>query len=224
MRTLTTAVTLLSCVLLASPALALTVPYTEGFDTDANAWRDAASSPASHLASGGADGGGYISTTVDVADTIGFGGQTLFRCNDEVSCSGGSFVGDWAAAVGEFSFAIRHDSATPLSFFARIATPNNFPAWAAESPVVANPGEWTTFSFDITDGNPLLTSEFGTFVQTFGNVGDFQIGVSIPDGFTASNVTFDLDRVAVSAVPLPAAGWMLLSGLGAIAWRRKRPR
>lgn len=208
------------CLTNLSGAVAATVPFSEGFDADASAWTNANSLAPTYSAAGGADGGGFISFTTDVADP-GFGGQTVFRCNSLVGCSGGAFSGDWESEVGSLGFLIRHDSATPLSFFARIATPGNFPAYAAESTVIANPGEWTSFSFDIFDGNPLLTPEFGTFGQTFGNVGRFQIGVSIPTGFTASGVTFDLDQVTLAPVPLPAAAWMLFGGVASLFSQRR---
>lgn len=205
-------------------ASALSVPFTETFAGGASGWLNSSSTAPATVASGGADGGGYISLTTDVADTIGFGGQTLFRCNDNANCSGDAFVGNWEANVATFSFAIRHDADVALEFFTRIATPFNFPAWAVESNTVVQPDTWTVVSFAIDPSNPLLTAEFGTFAQTFANVGNFQIGVSVPSGFTASGVTFDLDTVAIAPapVPLPGAALFAVTGLASLLGFRRR--
>ncbi|CAN0456087.1 unnamed protein product, partial [Phaeothamnion confervicola] len=90
------------------------------------------------------------------------------------------------------------------------------PGWAAESNTVVAPNTWTTVSFAIDPSNPLLTPEFGTFAQTFGSVGNMQLGVSVPSGFSASAVTFDLDTVRIAPVPVPGAVLLMLSALGGL--------
>jgi hypothetical protein len=88
--------------------------------------------------------------------------------------------------------------------------------------LLVQPGVWTEVPFEIFEGNPLLIAEFGSFATTFAQVGTFQIGVSIPTGFTAEDVRFDLDRVAIAAVPLPAAAWLLGPAVLALGAARRR--
>ena len=100
-------------------------PFIESFDNDASNWRDLG---------GGADASwnpaGYISTSAAFADAGPFG-LTLFRGQDAFDSSGDAFVGDWAAGgITHFSFDMRHNAAVPVNFFARFATPQNFPAFA----------------------------------------------------------------------------------------------
>ena len=111
----------------------------------------------------------------------------------------------------------------PLTFFARFADPNNFPGAIAVNfaPVFAN--TWTELSFSIDANNPQFVGFEGqTFESVFDNIGDIQIGVSVPDTFagTTTPFTFDIDSATVT-VPEPSTSLLALLGLGFLA-RRKR--
>lgn len=201
---------------------ALTVPFTEDFEAGVAGWQDGLSATPTLNNNGGSDGGQHIATTVDVADALGFGGQTIFRCHASNGCSGGAFIGDWQSSVSTLSFDVMHDAGDSLGFFLRIATPGNFPAWTAGSDVMVAPNTWTTIEIDIDESNPALEAEFGSFAATFANVGNLQFGVSIPDGYSATGVTFNLDSVSIAPVPLPGAVWMLLSAGGGLLLSARR--
>lgn len=208
-----------------SSATALTVPFTEDFEGGIASWQDVGTNPVNLVTTGGSDGGQYISVTEAVDMDTG----TIFRCTGAAGCSGGAFVGDWAANVSEVSWDIMHNASEALEFFIRIATPANFPAWigytggAVGVNLSVAPNTWTNLLVEIFDGAPALETEFGPFLTTFANVGNFQIAVSAPDGFDES-VTFGLDQVSLApAVPLPAAVWLFGSALiGLVGMRRKK--
>ena len=89
-------------------AFALTVPYTETFESGAAGWLTASFTPPTLAATGGADGGQYISMARDLSTA---GAQTvLFRCHGSLGCSGGAFAGDWESNVDAFSFVQSRDS------------------------------------------------------------------------------------------------------------------
>ena len=74
----------------------------------------------------------------------------------------------------------------------------------------------------------VLDSRHGSSFEIGRQIDSFAIGASWSlheDGWTADNVklrSFDASPIEVSPVPLPAAGPLLLAGLGALAWRRRR--
>lgn len=196
-RTLIFSLAVVTCLAVAS-AQALTVPFTEDFESGDAGWRDVVSAPVTLNATGGADGGQYVST---ITDFSGSGGQTLFRCHDTFGCSGGAFEGDWATNVGTFSWDIRHNASTDLTFFARLAGVNNFPAWTGELAVNVAPNTWTTLTLPIDESH--LQPEGGTFEGVLGSIAKFQIGVD-NEGISGTGVQFDLDRVSLSPVPEPS--------------------
>ena len=224
--------TLIALLATAAPALAVTT-FTENFDSD-NAFWDRATRgvAATHVSTGGADGGGYITNNLDFsANTPGMN-ESISVIRGEVEApniaSGGAFVGNWIAdGVSTFSVSVRHDSTVPLTFFARFADPNNFPGAIAVNfaPVFAN--TWTELSFSIDANNPQFVSFEGqTFESVFDNIGDIQIGVSVPDALAGNtdSFTFDVDSasvVVVDSVPEPSTSLLALLGLGFLA-RRKR--
>ena len=213
-------------LLFGSQASAVT-SFTETFDNDNSSWGDPTGSPggAEHNASG------FVSTTGALAD---LGQGVLFRGNGSAGASGGAFSGNWIAdGVGQFSVDVRHNSQVPLSFFARFASPFNFPGATAVrfQPVLAN--QWTTLTFNIADnpafGAPnFVTFEGSSFDAVFSNIGRVQVGVSIPDGFEnnpalANGVfTFDMDNASVSVIPEPSGSLLAMAGGMLLMLRRRR--
>lgn len=196
------------------------LPVVEDFDAGASQWFDGANAAlADWHATGGVDDGAYVSTTALIPDPAPPFGSTLFRGHAANGASGGAFVGDWiAAGATEFRFWVRHDGPAPATFFARFATPFNFPGAAGLSFVPVAPGVWTEIVIDVTEGSDQIVLE-DTYAGVFSNVGNLQIGFTPSEPFLGGSFTFDLDRVSV--VPTPAAAWAFLS-LGLVGARRRR--
>jgi hypothetical protein len=216
----------------AAPTSALTFPFTERFSTDTSNWRDSASLPLAHVASGGSDGGGFVSTDFAFENLVA--GPALFRAQDEFGSSSGAFQGDWlAAGVGVLRAYVRHDAPVPIDFFVRLATPGNFPGVAIELPTSVQPGvAWTLLEFDTRFSNPLLTPEAppgmeATFYNAaLSNVGHVQIGVSLPTALMTDPTayTFDLDQVSIG-VPEPSSVPLMFGALlGLVVPPARRPK
>lgn len=197
--------------------------FTETFETGDNGWLQGSFSAPTYNASGAADGSAYITSTADL-NSAGPFGLTIFRGQDDFDASGNAFVGDYlAGGIDRISFDFRHNAGQDLGIALRVATSNNFPAFAVE---LANPvasGEWVTLSFDLSFFNPLLTIEgaptpdaFNAIMQSVGNI---QVSADRPDGLsTPLEVDFDLDNVSIT----PAPGSLALLGLGGMAAARRR--
>jgi len=196
------------------------LPVTESFDTGAENWRTVDGvTDADWFATGGADGGGYISTTVDVPEFIPPFGVLGFRGQDEYNSSNNAFVGDWlAAGVTQFSFSVRHDALAPLQFFARIAAPDNTNGAVLLDFGVVTSGEWTELTFDISAFNPGIVFEGSDFNTTFSNVGHIQIGAVPDDALANTSFTFDIDEISI----VPAPGALALFAPAACIMRRRR--
>jgi hypothetical protein len=208
---------------IASVSPALTFPFTENFaSSDAN-WKDNASLPLSYVATGGADGGGYVSTDFSFDGLAA--GPTLFRGQGNFDSSGDAFVGNWlTAGVGEVRAYVRHDAPVAIDYFVRIATANNFPGLAIELSQSVPAGDaWTLLKFNTSASNPLLTVEGppNFYASAMGAVGNVQFGVSLPESLTmdATAYTFDLDGVSI-AVPEPTTFGLVLVGLAAVGLGR----
>ena len=201
----------------AAPAGAVTVPFTEDFVSNASNWLNATSGALTFNATGGPDGGSYVSTTLG---SLSGNGTIQFRANDSANASGDAFVGNWIGNVSVLSARVYHDAPVALSFFFRFSGAG---AMVGFVPPV-QPNTWTTISIAIDPGN--LTPAGGTYATVMSNVLNLQIGVSAPVEYESVPFTYGLDKVSISAVPEPMTGILLGGGLVAMAWpsRRRRPR
>ena len=207
--------------------LADVTTFTETFaGGDAN-WQSGNFSPLNTFGSGGPDGSAFVSTDATFQFAADDDPLTIFRGQASNNASDGAFVGNWiASGVNELSFSVRHDSPLPLSFFARIATPGNFPAAIGLAFAPVFPGQWTDVTIDISETSPQLIYEgpASTFNSVFSSVGNLQIGTSVPTGFggVPGSFTFDLDNIGVTAVPEPASGFALWALTATLLARRNR--
>ncbi len=208
-------------VAVAAPALAVVVPFTEDFPTDAANWRQNDSvTPLVWSATGGPDGGAYASADFNFVTTGAGATPAIIRGQDAFDSSNDAFVGDWlSAGVTELSFDIRHNAGVPMTIFARAATSTNFPGAGAIEFTPVPSGVWTTISFPIVPSAWVLEGPF-SFGSVFGAVGNVQIGA---DPGALANVdqvvTFDVDKISI--VPTPGA--LALAGVcGLVGLRRRR--
>ena len=192
------------------------VPFTETFENNNAAWGDAAAQPADW------DLGGFITADVNAEGVDPQFGSIAFRAQENLGSSNGAFSGIYLAdRVNTISFDIRHNSTDALSFYVRLAKPNNFPAVLFVSPVLVEANTWTTVSFAVTEFSPFTVPEGGpgTYQDVLGEVGNLQIGFGAPATQTTGIISFDLDNVSI--VPAPSGALLLTGGLG-LALRRRR--
>jgi len=217
---------LLAFTLQAPTLWAANVPFTETFDGGVAGWTGAnATQPLEAVASGGPDGSAFARRSFSFAASQDSDTPVLIRAHANQGASAGAFTGDWLAdGVTRFTARVRHDAPQPLSFFARFASPFNFPGGFAASFVPVQPNVWTELSFDIDPANPqFVTFEGSDFETVFGNVGNVQLGVTVPAGLAGVDQTFRFDVDSATIVPEPATAAVLALG-AALAGARRRPR
>ena len=199
------------------PAQAQTSIYLENFAGGAADWVDADYNPATHNASGGHNGGAYISVNVDIDTTGGgnFGGYTAARCASGapsgpaagLNCSGDNFAGDWYFVDGVqiLRFWFRHNSAKPGGIIpqVRVAVPFNSPGGSGLfSAVPAN--TWTQITLPIDPQASEWDDQWGSLmpdaVAVLRNIGRIQPGFFVDPNdpvYIENNVTFDIDDVEI---------------------------
>lgn len=210
-----------AAALATSAAQAVVVPFTEDFDTDSASWFNAAvTGPVDWAGAGGPDGGAYATTSANFQFNGAGDNPPLFRGEDSFNSSGDSFVGDWITdGVTEFSFSVRHNAPSPLTFFARFA-PSGAPGANAVEFVPVLPNVWTTITVAIDPLTPFFY-EGTTFASSFGNVGRVQIGLFGVGALAGvdQDFAFDLDKVTIAPAP-SAAGLLTIAGI--VFSRRRR--
>lgn len=219
-RTISIAAVTAAAFVSISADAAISLPAIESFDSDAANWFNSNSTDVvDWVATGGADGGGYVTTGLEIPEFPPPFGITLFRGQDEFGSSDGIFEGDWAAAgVTELRFSVRHDAPIPLTFFSRMSSPVNFPSAIGLNFAPILPGQWTEVSIDLTEGNPSLVLAGATYGEIFSNIGHIQIGMDTPDLPVGTALNIDLDSVQV----VPAPGALAMIACFGVAGRRRR--
>jgi hypothetical protein len=197
-------------VALAAPAGALTVPFTEDFTSNASGWINATNGALTFNATGGPDGGSYVSSTLG---SVSGNGTIHFRANDSANASGDAFVGNWIGNVSVLSAQVYHDAPVALNFFFRFSGAG---AMVALLPPVA-PNTWTSVSVVIDPAN--LTPAGGTYAGVMSNVLNLQVGVSVPLEYEGVPFTYGLDKVTI--VPEPTTAGLFAIGLIGLALRRR---
>lgn len=224
LRLLTLAVAMFSFSGAANSAV---VPFTEDFNNDAANWYNRASTaPVAWNAMGGPDGGAYVSTTLNFVEFFSAGqAPALFRAQDEFGSSSNALVGDWIAdGVGQFSYWVRHDAPVSMQFFARYASPVNFPAADSVSTFFIEPNVWTQVTFPIPDPNFLFEGPF-TFEDVFHNIGHVQAGLLVPQQLVGVDATYNFGFDKASIIPEPATLALLgVAGLFSLSRRAGRNR
>jgi hypothetical protein len=205
---------------------ATTVPFTENFLADVANWTNFnGTALLSFNDSGGPDDSSYASGDYNFKD-LAFGdqGPVILRASPTPlgAASAGNLFGDWIAdGVTSFSAQVRHNASVPLTFFARFASPFNFPGGTAIRFAPVLPNIWTDLKFDIHPSNPaFVTFEGETFTDVFDGVGNIQIGVSVPQALAGLDRSFVFDVDQVSIVPEPSS-WVI-TGLAVLACFSRR--
>lgn len=218
-----------TCALAASSvSAALTPPIVEDFEDGASGWTSNIFQGATAVASGGWDGGAYISTQYSPVGITPGSEEDTFAVTHrgETGSSEGRFAGNWIAdGVTEFSFWFRHNLPSPVNVFARFSPIQRFPGGVAVEfqPVFSN--TWTEISFSIDPNSPNFVSFEGqpaavAFPSIFSNLSNIQIGFDVPAAFAGSPQNFTIDVDDIRATPAPASAVALLGALG-VARRRR---
>ncbi len=222
--TLTVLILSLFTLALASPARAQPhVPFTEDFVADSANWRDAVGvNVLDWLAQGGPDGGAFAQGAFNFVASQPEDTPVILRAHDSFGSSGGAFTGNWIdAGVSLLSAQVRHNAPEPLTYFVRLAGPNNFPGAAAVNFAPVLPDQWTEITFAIHKNSPqFVTFEGSNFATIFSDIANMQFGVIVPSALSGVNQDFAFDIDKVTIVPQPTT--IALLGLGTLALARRR--
>lgn len=218
-------------LVLATAALACTesanaaiTDFYETFASGAQNWRNSnGASVLGWTASGGPDGGAYVTSLFNLSGTSAGGfPPTVIRAQSNFGSSGGAYVGNWiAAGVTGVSFQFRHDLSESITLTGRFATPVNNPGASVVSSVVVAPDTWTLVSFDLREGSSDFVSlGGGTYAGIFSNIGNMQLGFTVPAVLAGQNIDASFDLTNFAILPSPAAGAVLALGLRGRGRRR----
>jgi hypothetical protein len=218
------AVAVVGCVA-ASSSAAIT-DFTENFAAGPQNWRNSnGASVLNWSATGGPDGGAYVTSIFNLSSTtVGGFPPTVIRAQQSYGSSGGAYVGNWiAAGVTGVSFSFRHNLSESVTVTGRFATPVNTPGASTISSVAVLPNTWTTISFDLREGSSdIISLGGGTYAAIFSNIGNMQFGFTVPAALAGQNIdgSFDLTNFAI----VPAPGALALLGLAGLAGNSRRRR
>jgi hypothetical protein len=185
------------------PASALIVPFTEDFTSGASNWLNGASSAPTWSATGGVDGGGYISAPGAIS-AEGFG-TIVFRGNGSADASGDAFVGNWiSGGVSTFTAYVSHDAPVALNFYARLDAGSGRAASSVDFSVA--PGAWFQLEVPIVNSPTSFQSYgAGTFATVFNGIQNVQIALSATQDPSTAGQTYTVSLDRVATVPEPSA-------------------
>ena len=202
------------------PAQALVVPFTEDFVAGASNWLNGTNSAPTWSATGGVDGGGYISAPGAI--TAGGFGTIVFRGNASVDASGDAFVGNWiSGGVSTFSAYLSHDATVALNFYARLDAGSGRAGSTVDFSVA--PGAWFQLEVPIVNSPTSFQSYgAGTFATVFNGIQNVQIALSATQDPSTAGQTYTVSLDRVATVPEPGTLGLVASGLAAICLLRCR--
>ena len=199
------------------------------FDSGTASWLTSTSGTPTYNTTGGHDGGAHISFVGNIAtNTAAFGSALVeFRCQTTgcIDDNSGLF-GDWFAKdVTSISYWFKHDSATDIEAYLRVAPVSGVGgAGSALTGILMFPDTWyqITVPLDASAWDPSFGG--GNYNNIFAAVGRLQPGIFFEFGtvYNETGVTFSLDDVQLNAVPIPAAFWLMGSALGLLGWMKRR--
>ena len=224
---------LLMCLsLFAGSAHATTIAF-EDFESGANGWLDRDSGSPTVNATGGHDGGAYISFIGDIAtNTASFGSALVeFRCQTAPCAANNSFDGDWIAQdVVSLSYWFKHSAAVSLQAYMRLSTNWSLSGVSGAASAITLgdvlPNTWTQVVVDIEPSQFDPSFGGGNYNDIMSNIYKIQPGIffDFGDVYNETGVTFALDDVRLTAVPVPAAVWLFGSGLALLFGYKGRRR
>jgi len=199
---------------------ALIVPYTEDFTSGASNWLNGSSAAPTWSATGGVDGGGYISAPGAIS--AGGFGTIVFRGNDSAGASGDAFVGDWiSGGVSTFSAYVSHNAPVALNFYARLDAGSGRAGSSVDFSVA--PGAWFQLNLPIVNSPASFQSYgAGTFATVFNGIQNVQIALSATQDPSTAGQTYNVSLDRVATVPEPRV--FALFGLTALGWAAFRWR
>lgn len=216
-------------VLALAPAATLraaTVPFTEEFADSPAGWIDATDAVSLDWApSGGPDGSSFATTSFNFAGQGPGAPVVLFRAEHDFNSSGGAFEGNWIdEEVSSFSAWVKHDYGQPLNFFTRFSSPDNYPGATALDITPVPSDAWTLISFAIApDSGQFISFEGTDFEAVFSEIGQVQVGVSVPSGLAGLDqpITFGIDKPTI--VPEPRMLVVFATAACGVGMLRRRP-
>lgn len=212
----------LMCLLLFAGSTHATTIAFEDFESGSNGWLNRSSGAPTENATGGHDGGAYISFVGDIAtNTASFGSALVeFRCQTATCAANNSFDGDWIAEdVVSLSYWFKHSAAQSLQAYVRLSTNWGLSGVSGAASAITlgdiAPNTWTQVFVDIEPSQFDPSFGGGNYIDIMSNIYKIQPGIFFPFGevYNETGVTFALDDVRLTAVPVPAAAWLFGSGL-----------
>jgi hypothetical protein len=202
---------------------ALLVPFTENFASGASNWLNGSSAAPDWSATGGVDGGGYISAPGAISSG-GFG-TIVFRGNASADASGDAFVGDWlAGGVSTFSAFISHEAPVALNFYARLDAGAGRAGSSID--ITVPPGAWFQLNIPIVESSFQSFGAAGTgtaaFNSVFSGIQNVQIALSSTQDPSTAGQTYDVSLDRVATVPEP--GIFALCAFTVLGWAVFRGR